>query len=364
MFTIDVGTKKFIKNFIVNKMGCKNYPFFGSFEVTRRCNSKCSFCPIGNEKKESKQDEIDTEQVKKIFDQFNELNIIATSFLGGEPFLRKDVCELAEYSGSLGIYSQVSTNGILLENIADKATSAFDVIVVSLDTIDPQMYKEIRGVDKFDKVINGIKAAVEISKNNKCNILVNTVICSKNITEIPEVVKYSSQLGVDGIMIDFATFHDYWADKVNENSRYNPKEMDWRNKKEETKQLVKKLIKMKNKYPIVTSSSYLKTFLTEDFLYKCCPYLFCCVKKNGCVALPCWDSKITKYYDILEKYNLKQLWFSEEAKKLRERIRDCRNCYMHCIVEPSKILGATLRNFKDLVEWATTFSAGYRKINT
>lgn len=355
MASMGTGTKKFVKNFLLNKFAGTRYPFFGSVEMTRRCNSKCSFCPIGNEKSHIKEGEIGTEDMKKVFDQFDELRIFAVSFLGGEPFLRKDVFEIAHYSRSVNIISQVSTNGLLLEKTVDEATAAFDVIVVSLDTLDPELYRELRGVDAYDKIIQGIKDALAISKENKCNIVLNTVVCSKNIQDVPEVVKFGKEIGVSGVMIDFATFHDYWTDTVVEGSRYNPKEMDWRNKRPEVKKLVDRLIKMKKEYPIITSSSYLHTFITEDFNYTCYPYLFACVRKTGEVAIPCWDSKITRFYDILEKHRLKDLWFSDEVKEMRKKVKDCNDCYMHCIVEPSKVLGAPSRNFIDLMEWISTF---------
>lgn len=108
MHGIGSQTKKFIKNFTLNMLSKRKYPFFGSVEVTRRCDSKCTFCPIGNEKAEIKEGEIGTEDMKKIFKQFGELNIIAVSYLGGEPFLRKDLCEIADYAHKLEITSQKS----------------------------------------------------------------------------------------------------------------------------------------------------------------------------------------------------------------------------------------------------------------
>jgi MoaA/NifB/PqqE/SkfB family radical SAM enzyme len=293
--------------------------------------------------------------MKSVLSQFSDMNIIAVSFLGGEPFLRKDVCELAEFGHNKNMIIQVSTNGINLGKMMDRATSAFDVIVISLDVVDPGLYKEIRGVDKYETVVDNIKTAQELGEKNKCNILVNTVVCSQNLDQIPEVIKLSSELGVRGIMVDFATFHDYWEESVKDGSRYNPKEMDWRNEREGTKKLIKQLIKMKKEYPILTSKAYLETFLTEDFDFRCYPNLFCCVRKEGEVAIPCWDSNITKFYDIVNKHNLKDLWFSDEVRMLRKKVEDCKDCYMHCIVEPSKILGATTRNLKDLMEWVVTF---------
>jgi MoaA/NifB/PqqE/SkfB family radical SAM enzyme len=333
----------------------KGYPYFGSLELTRRCNSRCSFCPIGNEKQHIKEGEVGTAAMKKILKQMSELNIIAVSFLGGEPLLRKDACELAEYGSEQNMIMQVSTNGINLGSIMERATAAFDVIVISLDVVDRELYKDIRGVDKYETVLDNIKSAQELADENKCNILINTVVCSKNLDQVPEVIKLSKELGVRGIMIDFATFHEYWTETVTDGSRYNPKEMDWRNEREGTKKLIRQIIKMKKDYPILTSKAYLETFITENFDFQCYPNLFCCVRKEGEVAIPCWDASITRFYDIVNEYNLKELWFSDEVLELRRKVEDCKDCYMHCIVEPSKVLGATTRNLKDLMEWVVTF---------
>jgi MoaA/NifB/PqqE/SkfB family radical SAM enzyme len=353
---IGPGTKKFLKNFVRNRLSKNKYPFFGSIEMTRRCNSKCTFCPIGSEKKELVEGEMTTAEIKHVLDQFAELNILAFTYLGGEPTLRSDVCEVADHAKELEIFSELTTNGLLLEKRAEEYTKSLDVIVVSLDTTDPAKYKKIRNVDAFDKVVGGIEKVVEYGKRNKCSIVTNTVICASNLDEVPEVVDYCQSLGVDGIMLDFATFHDYWTEIVDEKSTYRPDEMDWRKHDDKVKAVVPKLIEMKRKkYPIITSKAYLETFLTGDFQYRCFPYLFCCVDKDGRVAIPCWDHPRTKFFDVLKEHNLKDLWFSDEVKKEREKVKDCTMCYMHCIVEPSKVLGAPLHNLADLLEWIVTF---------
>ena len=346
-------TTKFMQNFIRNRIPYgRRYPFFGSIETTRKCNSQCAFCPIGNEKPEFKKGEMTIDQMLTVLNNFSDMNIIAVSFLGGEPTLKKNLYEVANYGKKKHIVSQVSTNGILLGDVVDDYTREFDVIVVSLDTLDPERYREIRGVDGYDKVINGIKESVKLSKKYNTTIFVNTVVCSKNIEEIPDVVKYSiDELGVKAIMIDFATYHDYWVNLTIKGSRYDPEGTDWRSKMDETKKLVKTLIQMKNKYPIITSRSYMNTFLTDDFRFQCHPYLFACVNKEGQVAMPCWDAPVTKFYDITQENNLRKIWFSKDVLELRKKVKDCSSCYMHCIVEPSKVLGNPLRNIPDLWEW-------------
>ncbi len=348
-------TRKFLKSLLRNKVTNRKYPFFGAIETTRRCNSKCIFCPIGSQRKEFIEGEMSTEEIKHIIDQFVELDILGFSFLGGEPTLRSDVCEIGHYARQNGIFSQLTTNGLLLEDRAEEYTEALDVIVVSLDTKDQETYKRLRNVDAFHKVIDGIKAAVENGKKNRCSIVTNTTICAANLDEIEEVVMFCDSLGVDGIMLEFATFHEYWNTTVESNSAYRPDEMDFWKFDKQVKDIVVKLIEMKKSYPLITSKSYLEAFLAEEFDFKCYPYLFCCVNKDGGVAIPCWDHPQTKFFDILHEHNLKDLWLSKEIREEREKIKDCKACYMHCIVEPSKVLGATLKNFGDMLEWLMVF---------
>jgi hypothetical protein len=99
---------------------------------------------------------------------------------------------------------------------------------------------------------------------------------------------------------------------------------------------------MKKKFPIITSKSYLKTFLSSDFHFKCHPYLFLCVDKHGKISIPCFDSPHTKLYDIIKDHNLKELMLSDDTSRAREAVKGCNSCYMHCIVEPSKVLGEPL----------------------
>lgn len=348
------------KNFMKNRMGIKT-PIFGSFEVTRRCNSKCSFCPIGNEdpNKKTKFDELSTGDAKKVIDEFASVDIFAVSYLGGEPLLRGDLYEIADHARSQDIINQTVTNGLLLEKKAHELTRSFDFVAVSLDATNAEDYKNIRNVDAFEKVVDGIHAAVALSKTNKCELIANIVICKQNLDKIPDVIDYALSLGFAGVMVDFATFHDYWEDIVGEDSKYDPASSDWRLEKEKSKNLVKKLITMKEEgVPIYTSKSYLATFLDEDFYYRCHPHIFACVKRDGKIAIPCWDSKVTKFYDIVNEHHLKELLKSKEVKDLRAQVKDCRDCYMHCIVEPSKVMGEPMRNLRDLWEWV---SMAYRR---
>ena len=68
-------------------------PYYVDFSVTPYCNLKCSFCSASACGKYSKTYEISFDEVKDIFNQFDENNIMRVSIEGGEPFLRSDILD-------------------------------------------------------------------------------------------------------------------------------------------------------------------------------------------------------------------------------------------------------------------------------
>lgn len=356
--------RKFVKNFVRNRLGPRRYPQLASLEFTRQCNSKCAFCPIGVEKPELKGKDLPTEKVFSILDQFDEMGIVAFTFLGGEPTLRKDLVEVAEHAEKRNLVSQLTTNGMLLADKAEALTKGLDVIVVSMDATNAEDYYDLRGVEYFDKVVEGIRECVRFKDENDCAILTNTVVCAQNVEKIPDIVKFNDSLGVDGMMVDFATIHDYWKGMVTDEGLkfYRPEESDWRQSADKVQRLVPELIRMKDEYPIITSKAYLNTFTQgPDPKYKCHAWVFACVNHKGEVAVPCWDSRYTQFYSIVGDKRLKDVWFTDETAALRKKVEDCTECYMHCIVEPSKVLGEPTRNMGDLYEWVKTFYRAGRR---
>ena len=92
------------------------------WECTLTCNAKCKHCGSSAEKKKY-DGELTTEEIKAALKQVAD-DMDATKILinvtGGEPLVRKDLCEVMEYAtNELGFRWGMTTNGILLndENI-------------------------------------------------------------------------------------------------------------------------------------------------------------------------------------------------------------------------------------------------------
>ena len=111
----------------------RNKPFFAQLCPTNRCNLRCHYCQIWEEK----LDEVDTKAWRTIIDKIDALGVAVVSFTGGEPMLRDDIFELIDYAKDKGLYVKITSNGTLpIEKYEGLLRTKIDNICISLDGID------------------------------------------------------------------------------------------------------------------------------------------------------------------------------------------------------------------------------------
>lgn len=95
-----------------------NSPLIVWFEVTRKCDLRCTHCYIDAGLPRS--DELTFSEIKEIFDDLKALGVFSLVLAGGEPYLRPDFPDILEYAASLDFIIAVVTNGSFLttENLA------------------------------------------------------------------------------------------------------------------------------------------------------------------------------------------------------------------------------------------------------
>ncbi|MFA7237757.1 MAG: radical SAM protein [Phycisphaeraceae bacterium] len=132
------------------------------WNLTRTCNLKCVHCYTASEAKKY-PDELTTDQCKAVLRDLAEFKVPAVLFSGGEPLVRPDLFELAEFARSLGLHVVLSTNGTLIdEPIAQRFVELkFAYIGISLDSAIPAIHDKFRGVEgAFDRTMKGFKNCV------------------------------------------------------------------------------------------------------------------------------------------------------------------------------------------------------------
>lgn len=131
--------------------------------VTDRCNLRCKYCmPEGGIKLLPHEAILTFDEIVEVVNEGVKLGIDKIRLTGGEPLIRKDVVSLVKMIASnKGVKDlSLTTNGLLLADYADELKKAgLNRINISLDTIDPEVFKlQTRG-GNIRKVFEGIEAA-------------------------------------------------------------------------------------------------------------------------------------------------------------------------------------------------------------
>ena len=159
--------------------------------ITDRCNLRCSYCmPEYGIKLLEHKDILTYEEIVEVTKEAIKSGITKVRITGGEPLVRKGVAHLVEMIAKLdGIQDlALTTNGILLEELAEElAKAGLHRVNISLDTINPDKFKEItRGGDIF-KVLSGIDAARKAGLNPvKINCVVRNNSLEPDAIEVKE----------------------------------------------------------------------------------------------------------------------------------------------------------------------------------
>jgi len=161
--------------------------------ITDRCNLQCMYCvPQDLITRLSHEDILTYEEILHIVTIGISLGVTKVRVTGGEPLVRKGVYEfLAELTRIPGLLDvSLTTNGIYLKDNAEKIRSAgINRINISLDTLNPQKYKQITGKDTFDQVWQGIQTAQDMGFTPiKLNVV---ALDGVNDDELVEMAKLS-----------------------------------------------------------------------------------------------------------------------------------------------------------------------------
>ena len=131
--------------------------------VTDRCNLRCRYCmPEKGIKLLRHEDILSYEEIVSFTRVAVEKGIDKVRVTGGEPLTRKNIAYLIQLLASIDGIKDLSltTNGILLSDFAMSLKDAgLNRVNVSLDTVDPERFKEITRGGDFHRVMEGIDAA-------------------------------------------------------------------------------------------------------------------------------------------------------------------------------------------------------------
>lgn len=161
--------------------------------VTDRCNYRCLYCmPKNGVKPISHEEILSYEEILRLVEIAAKIGISKVKITGGEPLVRRDVCNLIRNINKIkGIESvTITTNGALLEDYVNELKEAgISAINVSLDTLNPEKFQEITRCGNLEKVLYGITKAYDAGLPVKINCVPMAGLNEDAFLEIAKLAK-------------------------------------------------------------------------------------------------------------------------------------------------------------------------------
>ncbi|WP_057763813.1 TIGR04053 family radical SAM/SPASM domain-containing protein [Cytobacillus praedii] len=163
-------------------------PFIVIWELTRACQLKCLHCRAEAQYRRDPR-ELSFEEGKILIDQIHEMNNPMLVFTGGDPLMREDVFDIAEYAVKKGV--RVSMTPSATPNVTKEAIEKAKEVglsrwAFSLDGPNAEVHDHFRGTaGSFDLTMERIKYLHEL----EIPIQINTVISRYNIDYLDEMAK-------------------------------------------------------------------------------------------------------------------------------------------------------------------------------
>ncbi len=171
--------------------------------VTDRCDFRCVYCMAEEMTFLPRRQILSLEELLRIAAAFVRLGVSKIRLTGGEPLVRNGVLGLVQNLGQLDGLKQLvlTTNGSHLKQMAP-ALKEYGVrrINISLDSLNPEKFKQLTRTGNLAQVLEGIEAA---RAQGFEAIKLNTVLLKgRNDDEIISLVEFARDHNLDIVFIE------------------------------------------------------------------------------------------------------------------------------------------------------------------
>ena len=262
-----------------------------------------------------------TEEWKTVIDDIWSLGAITLTFSGGEPFLNKDLFELAAYARSKGLYTMVVTNlSLFRDTWIGKIAQSFDFFGISIDSTKAWVYQETRGVNWLE--------------HNKQNVhkLMDGLASMKARTVVCAMVTVSNRNAYETHDILHMVFDDLKMDCISFNlldPKGSPTANNFIPTEDQLRAYRQTILEHKKIYPILNSARYIKQ--SGNYDYKCNPWKCIQIDHEGTLLAPCLFIKGKKFN--LRETRLLDVWKQKGTQEIYKSYEACKSCNLGCVVE-------------------------------
>lgn len=269
--------EEYPKNFIQTEV-----PLHLDLEITTRCNYDCVMCARNVE--HTKSMDMDFELAKKIITEFGLKGGCAIKFCYlGEPCLYSHLVYLVRISKEKGVIDvRVSTNGsVLTPRLSeDLLRAGVDLMIFSIDSINPQTYKDIRVNGNLGRVVRNLAVFKHLRDKMKASAKIQVQVIPMPQNRVEVALKH---------------YHEFFQEFAD----------------------------------IVWESPWCKDFGNVYTDEKPQPNFFCqapfrrlLVRVNGDIWLCCGDPLKEKFIANYNDMNLEEVWNGDYMKDVRKKLNE------------------------------------------
>ena len=182
-------------------------------ELTHRCPLHCVYCSNPVEL-QSRSNELSTETWSRVFQEAAKLGVLQADFTGGEPLARTDIIDLVRAGRSTGLYVNLITSGLPLDEtkLAALVAAGLDHVQLSFQGAREELANEISGTKSHAQKLR----VLEWVKQHRVALTLNFVIHRRNINQLEEMVALAESSSAT--RVEFANVQYYgWAFANREN---------------------------------------------------------------------------------------------------------------------------------------------------
>ncbi|HSB79929.1 MAG TPA: radical SAM protein [Candidatus Methylomirabilis sp.] len=178
-------------------------PYTVSWNLTQRCNQQCVHCYLSAFPHASQTEELTTEECFRVMEEMAGVNPDLLLILtGGEPFLRKDLFDLAGRAVQRGFTVVLGTNGSMLRQKQARLMRQHGIqgASISLDSTDPVRHDAFR---QFPGSWQGAIRATEAVRAEGLPFSLHMSVTEWNAGEIPAMIDLARHLGAQVLNLFF-----------------------------------------------------------------------------------------------------------------------------------------------------------------
>ena len=135
----------------------KNIPIRIDFNITNRCNQRCSYCYVDFNELAGKKD-MTMDQIRHLINDFHSRGMRSVRLMGGEPLLRDDLGEIIDLINKKNILCEVNTNGFFVKRWLEELRKV-DSVCLSIDG-EEHGHDIVRGKGSYRKAVEALEFLV------------------------------------------------------------------------------------------------------------------------------------------------------------------------------------------------------------